>query len=124
MQLNDVLTLTQSRFVTPDAELDREVVSAFASDLMSDVLRYDLAQGLLITGLTNPQTIRTAEMGDVAAILMVRGKFPLSETIMLATQVGIPILVTDLIMFEACGRLYGAGLLACRRHDGSGQQSG
>jgi len=84
---------------------------------MSDVLRYDVAQGLLITGLTNPQIIRTAEMADMAAILVVRGKVPPAETVNLANQVGIPIVGTNLTMLEACGRLFAAGLPPCKRHD-------
>ena len=82
MLLRDVLTLTQAEIFLPNpngqlaqADLDREVVSAFGADLMSDVLCYDITQGLLITGLTNPQVVRTAEMADVATILMVRGIF-------------------------------------------------
>jgi predicted transcriptional regulator len=78
-----------------------------------------VAQGLLITGLTNPQIIRTAEMADVAAILVVRGKVPPPETVNLANQIDIPILGTELIMFETCGRLYAAGLPACRRYEDS-----
>jgi predicted transcriptional regulator len=85
---------------------------------MSDVLCYDVAQGLLITGLTNPQIIRTAEMADVAAILVVRGKVPPPETVDLAEQLDIPMFGTNLIMFETCGRLYAAGLRPCKRQNG------
>lgn len=118
MRLYDVLTITQARPFSPDPDLDREVQSGFASDLMSDVLRYNVAQGLLVTGLANPQVVRTAEMADVAAILLVRGKVPQSETVELAQQVGIPLLGTQLIMFETCGRLYAAGLPPCSRRNG------
>jgi predicted transcriptional regulator len=114
MRLQDVLDVTEARIISPDPDLSQKVRSGVAADLMSDVLRYDVAQGLLITGLTNPQIIRTAEMADMAAILVVRGKIPLPETIDLANQVGIPILGTELIMFETCGRLYAAGLPACK----------
>ena len=117
MRLKDVLVQTEARSISPNPDLNREVRSGFASDLMSDVLRYDVAQGLLITGLTNPQIIRTAEMADVAAILVVRGKVPPAETVSLANQIGIPILGTGLIMFETCGRLFAAGLPACKKHD-------
>ncbi|GAB4532745.1 MAG: DRTGG domain-containing protein [Anaerolineae bacterium] len=115
MRLQDVLDVTNARPISPRPDMGREVRSGFASDLMSDVLRYDVARGLLITGLTNPQIIRTAEMADVAAILIVRGKIPPPETVDLAEQVGILIIGTDLIMFEACGRLYAAGLPPCQR---------
>jgi predicted transcriptional regulator len=120
MRLRDVFTTTQARLLSPGSAefyLDGEVRSGFGADLMSDVLRYDVAHGLLITGLINPQIIRTAEMADAAAILMVRGKTPLSETVQLAQQIDIPIIGTDLTMFETCGRLYAAGLPAARRQD-------
>jgi predicted transcriptional regulator len=118
MRLREVLAITAARTLAPGADLDRDLICAFASDLMSDVLRFDLSQGLLVTGLANPQVVRTAEIGDAAAILMVRGKTPHPETLYLAEQVGIPILGTDMIMFEACGRLYEAGLPACTAHNG------
>lgn len=119
MLLKDVLTLTKAQVYSPDpdgplaqSDLDREIVSAFGADLMSDVLCYDITRGLLITGLSNPQVIRTAEMGDATAVLMIRGKVPSPETVDLARQVGIPILGTTMTLFEACGRLYQAGLVA------------
>jgi predicted transcriptional regulator len=117
MRLHDVLTITQAHLFSSEANLEVEVCSGFGADLMSDVLRYEVAQALLVTGLVNPQIVRTAEMGDAAAILMVRGNVPLPETIALARQVGIPILGTQFTMFETCGRLYAAGLPAARRHD-------
>ena len=124
MLLKDVLTLTQAQIYSPDpdgplaqADLDRQIASAFGADLMSDVLCYDITHGLLITGLSNPQVVRTAEMADVTAILMVRGKIPSSETADLARRVGIPILGTEMTLFEACGQLYQAGLVAASPYE-------
>ena len=119
MYLRDIINITQAQFLSHEADPKREVRSAFASDLMSDVLRYDVTNGLLITGLTNPQTIRTAEMADAVAVLIVRGKQPPPETLQLANQVGIPVLATEMIMFETCGRLHAAGLPACKRYEDS-----
>jgi hypothetical protein len=118
MLLRAILEYTNAEPLLPGCDMDCDIRTGFASDLMSDVLRYELAQGLLITGLANPQIVRTAEMADAAAILMVRGKQPQPETLELAAEVGIPIFRTDMIMFEACGRLYAAGLPACDRHSG------
>ncbi|NJN96828.1 MAG: hypothetical protein HC875_23335 [Anaerolineales bacterium] len=127
MRLDEVLTLTQAELFWPfptdlcsKTALKRQVCSGFGADLMSDVLRYNVAQGLLITGLVNPQIVRTAEMADVTAILMVRGKRPMPETIDVARQVGIPIIGTQFTMFETCGHLYAAGLKAASRHDDPG----
>ena len=115
MLLRDIISIANARALTPDFSTDAEVQCGFASDLMSDVLRFDLSQGLLVSGLANPQVVRTAEMADVVAILMVRGKVPPPETIELAAQLGIPMFATENIMFETCGKLYTAGLAAARR---------
>jgi predicted transcriptional regulator len=90
--------------------LDREAKSACGADLMSDVLAFTKEQALLLTGLTNIQVIRTAEMSDLVAILFVRGKRPGPEVIALAEIMEIPLLSTDRQMYEACGILYKDGL--------------
>ncbi len=93
--------------------LDRDVKSACGSDLMSDVLAFTKEQALLLTGLTNIQVIRTAEMSDLVAILFVRGKRPGPEVIEMARKMQIPLLTTSKQMYEACGVLYKDGLAGC-----------
>ena len=88
----------------------RDVSSCRASDLMSDVLSFRGVGSLLLTGLTNSQVIRTVAVADIAAVCFVRGKRPQPDAIRLAEEAGIPLIVTDLMMFEACGRLYAKGL--------------
>lgn len=83
------------------------------SDLMSDVLAFIKSNSLLLTGIINPQVIRTAEMVNIKAICFVRGKMPQDETISLAKEIGIPLLRTSLPLYESCGRLYKAGLPGC-----------
>ncbi len=87
-----------------------EVDSCYSADLMSDVLARSKANGVLLTGLTNPQAVRTAELADIKAVCFVRGKKIDNGTIQLAREKSIPLLVTKLTMFEACGILYEAGL--------------
>lgn len=118
MRLRDILDLIQAQLISPNSDPNLQVHAGFAADLMSDALRYDLSGALLVSGLANPQVVRTAEMADVAAILMVRGKIPPPETLDLAVEVGIPFLSTELTMFETCGRLFAADLPACKRYDG------
>lgn len=91
-------------------KLDEEVLSACGSDLMSDVLAFVKDQSVLLTGLVNPQTIRTAEMMDMKCVVFVRGKTPDSVVTDLAEERGIVIMTTVCRMYEACGRLYAAGL--------------
>jgi predicted transcriptional regulator len=118
MRLHEVLHVAQAHFLSAGGDPEREVKAGYASDLMSDVLRYEGTDGLLITGLANPQVVRTAEMAEVVAILIVRGKIPQKETMDLAREVDVPVLGTELSMFDACGRLYCAGLSASRKSNG------
>ena len=81
MTLQEVKTILDAKVLCEEQHLDNEVLSAFACDFMSDVLAYAHNQPLLLTGLVNPQVIRTAEMMDVPCIVFVRGKMP-DETMM------------------------------------------
>ena len=111
MKISDVIDILSAEVVWGDAALcDREVQNACGSDLMSDVLAYVKDQSLLLTGLVNPQVIRTAEMMDFVCIVFVRGKRPDPAMIELASEYGIVLLTTRHRMFTACGRLYAAGL--------------
>jgi predicted transcriptional regulator len=81
-----------------------------ASDLMSDVLAFSRAGSLLLTGLVTVQTIQTAFIAEIAAVIFVRGKRPGNEVIALAKEKEIPVLGTPYSMYEACGILYRRGL--------------
>jgi len=116
MKLDEVKDILDAKPAWKQSSLDhgkREVSACQASDLMSDVLNFQRPGSLLLTGLTNSQVVRTAEVGDIAAICFVRDKWPQEETVRLAEEQGLPLLVTRLTMFEACGKLYGKGLGSC-----------
>ncbi len=112
MKLRDALKVIEGKVISRDVDLDLEVTTGGGADLMSDVLAFASEGMLLMTGLTNPQVVRTAEMAGIVAIVFVRGKIPPPETIALAEQKGIPLLASKYTMFETCGRLYVAGLPA------------
>ncbi len=117
MTLDGVLQIIVGRAVSHNPDLSMEITMACGADLMSDVLAFTHAGTLLLTGLTNPQVVRTAEMAGIKAIIFVRGKCPPPETIALAGEKGIPLLATRLTLYEACGRLYRAGLPSCGTFD-------
>jgi len=109
MTLDEILRATEAEMlVEPPYNLDLE--SACASDLMSDVLIFTKPNMLLITGLTNPQAIRTADMAEAPVVIFVRGKYPPSETLELAEEMGIGVLLSPYTMFETAGLLHQAGL--------------
>ena len=110
MTLQEVKTILDAKVLCEEQHLDNEVLSAFACDFMSDVLAYAHNQPLLLTGLVNPQVIRTAEMMDVPCIVFVRGKKP-DETMMeLAVERGIVLMSTTKTMYLSSGLLYTKGL--------------
>ncbi|MDK1031854.1 MAG: DRTGG domain-containing protein [Planctomycetia bacterium] len=113
MNLVQVRDLLDAEPAAGDQALDCDVKMACGADLMSDVLAFTKSGSLLLTGLTNSQVIRTAEVAEIRAICFVRGKRPQPETLELARERGIPLLCTHLPMYEACGRLHRGGLPGC-----------
>jgi predicted transcriptional regulator len=111
MNLRDIIKLLGAQVLAGDGLLNEiNVDRCFSADLMSDVLGRTHANGILVTGLTNPQAVRTADIADIKAVCVVRGKQPEAATVALAKQKDIPLFVTKLTMFEACGILYMNGL--------------
>lgn len=104
-------TLHADTILNDDGWLGGGIARVYGSDLMSDILSFSKPNSLLLTGLINPQTIRTAEMVDIAAICFVHGKRPHDETLDLARENQMPLFCTRFSMFEACGRLFAAGLV-------------
>lgn len=110
MDIKQIAEITGGTIICSENCKDIIVNKAFASDLMSDVLTLSTDSLLLITGLANLQTIRTAEMADIKTILLVRNKKPSAEMIRLAKQEGMQILSTSKSMFITCALLSNAGL--------------
>ncbi|MHB0869306.1 MAG: hypothetical protein ACYC66_14020 [Chloroflexota bacterium] len=113
MRVTVVAQLLNGSLLSSPRNGEPEVESAFAADLMSDVLALARPGSLLLTGLTNPQVVRTSEVAGVAAIVFVRGKHAPPDTVEMARDAGIPLLETQFTLFEACGRLYCAGIRGC-----------
>jgi predicted transcriptional regulator len=113
MTLQEIKDVLRCEVLCGEAALQSEVKTVFAADLLSDVLAYASEGTLLLTGITNQQVVRTAEMLELLGIVFVRGKRPDAETITLAKTKGIPMMTTKYIMFETCGRLYKNGLCGC-----------
>jgi hypothetical protein len=93
------------------AESDlRDYHLAFASDLMSDVLTVDCVNLILITGLVNTQTVRTAEMSEVGCIILARNKQPTPEMVALAEESNISLILSSWSVFRICGELFCSGI--------------
>ncbi len=110
MKINEIKELLGAELLCGEDHLDRDVVSACGSDMMSDVLAFVKNQAVLLTGLVNPQVIKTAVMMDMYCVVFVRDKRPTLEMIELAEDAGMVLLTTSYRMFETCGLLYSHGL--------------
>lgn len=110
MTPDDIIKLLDATCICGARKLHDPIQHAFAADLMSDVLRLNTEGLLLITGMANPQVIRTAEMADIPFILL----FVTSDhgrNAQLAEENEILLLRCRQSMFRVCGELYKAGLL-------------
>jgi hypothetical protein len=110
VRLSEVSDILRAKVHEGGGRLNDEVFMACGADLMSDVLAFSKEMALLLTGLVNPQVVRTAEMMDIKAIAFVRGKRPTAEILELARQTGVVIMTTEYPMYMACGILYANGL--------------
>ena len=109
MIVKDIIDILEGEIIC-EGDLEQEIKTACGSDMMSDVLALVTDQSVLLTGLVNPQVVRTAEMMDMACIVFVRGKVPDDSIIRLAEQRGITLIKTRYRLFIARGRLYAGGL--------------
>ena len=120
MTIREIARILDAKWICCEEEAERMVRCAFASDMMSDVLAHVGEDTMLLTGLINSQSVRTAEMLDVPCLVFVRGKQPHKDAVQRAEQIGLPTLVSACSMFEACGRLYAAGMGAVELEEYNG----
>ena len=110
MNLRDVIKLAGGSLLTAGLNTNIQISGGYGADLMSDVLAASRSNAVLLTGLTNPQVVRTAQMAEFRAIIFVRGKQPQPETLQIAMQENMPLITRPFGMFELSGRLHNAGL--------------
>lgn len=110
MKIRDAKDILNCTMICGEEFLDNEIHAAFGADMMSDVLAFVREQSILLTGLTNAQVVRTADMMDMTCIIFVRGKRPADDVIELANQRDIVLMRTDERMFASCGKLWEKGL--------------
>ena len=110
MTVVEAVKILDGQFFCGQEKADLEVSSACGADLMSDVMAFVKDKVILLTGLVNPQVIRTAELLDIRCIIFVRGKIPNREMIEMAEESDIILAGSKSPMFISCGKLYEAGL--------------
>ncbi len=112
MTVATISRVLEARVLAGEEQLTKEVSAACGADLMSDVMAFVKEDVVLLTGLMNPQVIRTADLLDIKVLVFVRGKCPSEGLLAQARENSMVVLATRYSMFLACGRLYEAGLRA------------
>lgn len=110
MKLKEIQAILNAKGLTGEENPELEVQSACSSDMMSDVLAFPKEHMVLLTGLVNPQVMRTADMLDIRMVVFVRGKQPAEEALELARECGISVLSTEHTLYNASGILFMSGL--------------
>ena len=110
MTIGDMVKVLHAKVLRGEDRLERPVYTACCSDLMSDVLAFVNEKTVLITGLTNPHVVRTADMLDLKCLVFARGKVPTDDILEGAADQGLVVMTTKVTAFTACGLLYEAGL--------------
>ncbi len=110
MTIREIAERIDATVYAEPEQIDEDMSGAFGSDMMSDVLAFAENRDVLLTGLLNPQIVRTAHMLDMRCIIVVRGKTATEEIKRLAAENHIALLETPLTMYEASGKLYEGGL--------------
>lgn len=110
MKLHEIRDVLGCEVLTEGDDLSVDVQTVVASDGMSEILAFARSKELMITGLTNIQAIRTADIAGVSAVIFCRGKRPDARVIEFAKKKRIPVLVTPMVMFDICAVLHSHGL--------------
>lgn len=110
MTAKEIVEILGAEVLVGECQLDEEIKGACSSDMMSDVLAFSKDHAALLTGLCNPQVIRTVEMMDIVCVIFVRGKVPNELVLEMARERDLIVLATNQPMFVASGLLYQNGL--------------
>jgi predicted transcriptional regulator len=116
MKISEIRDILKATVVVGEDQLDMQVEAGGSADLMDDILAAAAKGSVLLTGVTNEQVLRTAQIAGVSAIVFVRGKKPEASFFELARTYRMPVLLTRFSLFVSSGRLYMNGL---RGLDGS-----
>ncbi|HBG92667.1 MAG: hypothetical protein A2X54_00560 [Nitrospirae bacterium GWF2_44_13] len=110
LTLAEIKVILNANVLTSKFDANTVIGMAYSADLMSDVLSFSQTDSLLITGLVDKTVVRTAHVANIKAIVFARGKVPNKDTVALADEKNIPLMITNFSKYESCGRLYEKGL--------------
>jgi len=110
MKLKEIIEKLELSVRCDENNLDRDVTSGCASDMLSNVIAYSKKCDVWVTIQVHANIVAVAVLKELAAIIIVQGREPAYDTIQKAKEENIPILVSKLSTFELVGKLYELGI--------------
>ncbi len=89
---------------------EKPITGVYISDMVSDVIANARAGNVLVTLQVHNNVIAAANLVDVAAIVLTRGRAPSSEAVALAEKAEITVFTTSLDSWQVATKLYEAGI--------------
>lgn len=109
----DIEMLLERLQIQPENELfNKDINGVFVSDMVSDVMNGAGAGNIWVTTQTHKNAIAAANLVDVSAIFITRGKTIPSETLEIANRARISMISTPTETYALAIKLYQAGIEA------------
>lgn len=106
MTVLDIVNTLQMKVFSGQEGLIRQVTGGYASDLLSDVMGNAREGEVWVTLQTHKNIMAVASLKDLAAIILVNGAKPDTDSLEESNRENLPVLGTELSSFEICGKLY------------------
>ena len=113
MKIREIVERLEGKLLTDEKHMDYDVPCGFSCDLISDILMCVNEPTLILTGVTNHQIVRLADMIEIMGVVFVRGKLPPQDIIDMANERDLPLVSTQHTMFKSSALLYNGGLRTC-----------
>jgi predicted transcriptional regulator len=106
MRITEITEILDLKVLSGHNGLSDEITGGYVSDLLSDVMGNAREGQIWITLQTHQNIIAVASLKDLAAIIIVKGLRPETDTIEKSNIENIPVLSTNLDTFNITGRLF------------------
>jgi predicted transcriptional regulator len=106
MKISDLVKTLNLKVISGQNGLSNEVTGGYVSDLLSDVIGNATEGQIWITLQTHQNVVAVASLKDLAAVIIVKGSLPESDTIEKSNAENIPVLSTDMDTFNISGHLF------------------
>ena len=106
MKVSDIVEKLGLVVYSGSEGLNNEITGGYTSDLLSDVMGNADAGMIWVTIQTHKNVMAIASLKELAAVVLVKGEQPETDTAEQSNHEGIPVLGTNLDTFEITGQIF------------------